>query len=630
MAFFDTSWYIKDNGVVGYSAVGQWTALTAYSAGQWVRQLATPTVNNERCFVCIIAGTSLAVEPTWVVTRGAKTAEASGPTWQECTGMAGPNGDLTNAPIWVASRVITLGEVYYDAVSASLQICSTAGTSKTGAAPTFSATAGVTTTDNTVTWTSLGPTSNYTGWQYPFPRLQACLTTTWSAPGNNVYVSNNHAETQATGLTLLSTGTAALPISIYCVSDATAPSTTLATTATISTTGANNLSLSGGVSAFSSYYGLNFFAGSGASTANLGLLGQGGYTTFDNCTFNLNNTSATSSIFWFPTTFTVSNSGSAVYRNCNFTFGATGQKINTATGTGGWEANFIGCTFAGTGSIPALLFVMGSQSISIFRFRDCDMSSVTGTLFSSTNPGQIDISNCKLGAGVVLGLSASSSAQSFMRLVNSDSSNTNYRYAFSTFFGLTVQETTIVRTGGSTDGTTPISWNITTNASTNATAPFFSDIISQWNDTVGTITANIYLTSNTVLDNSKVWVEWEDAGTSGFPLGVAVLTRAPFLSSPSTLTSDTSTWGGSITNKYVISSTLTPQNKGPLKARIYVSVPSTTLYVDAQISITGVTPSRSYTVGEMGRINETSSGSSGSGGTPILQSATIQGLGAPL
>src|SRR3990167_9027284 len=60
-----------------------------------------------------------------------------------------------------------------------------------------------------------------------------------ASAGDTIYVSQVHAETQASAMTLTSPGTAASPVRVLCVNDAAEPPTALATTATVTTTGAN-------------------------------------------------------------------------------------------------------------------------------------------------------------------------------------------------------------------------------------------------------------------------------------------------------------------------------------------------------------------------------------------------------
>ena len=51
--------------------------------------------------------------------------------------------------------------------------------------PSFSDTAGTTTADNTVTWTSLGVVGNFTAFGAPHARLNAAFTATWGESGTS-------------------------------------------------------------------------------------------------------------------------------------------------------------------------------------------------------------------------------------------------------------------------------------------------------------------------------------------------------------------------------------------------------------------------------------------------------------
>ena len=69
------AWYL---GSTKWTAVTAWAALTAYNVGDLRRQLATPTVGEERVFRCTTAGTSGAAEPApWTLTKGGTTADAT-------------------------------------------------------------------------------------------------------------------------------------------------------------------------------------------------------------------------------------------------------------------------------------------------------------------------------------------------------------------------------------------------------------------------------------------------------------------------------------------------------------------------------------------------------------------------
>lgn len=582
MPLVDTTWYCNygNGSSTGYYAVTAWATGATIAAGAVRRQLAAPAVGSERVFVAIVAGTTHATtEPTWTVTRGAKTTDNT-VTWQEATGQPGLCGDTTNCTVWltVKNTAVVLGQVIYDSGTASLQICSTAGTAGNGGTPGFSATAGTTTADNTVTWTSLGLASGFAAWANPHARAQAVAASTWAAAGNTIFVSNNHAETQSAAMAIpVGASTMAAPFKIYCVNDSTAPSSTLATTATITTTGTSNLQ----INPFHYTYGITFTCGTGSSATTLFHGINNCYGLYENCTFALASTSATSAIS--------QNSGNSTasyneYINCTYKFAAVGQAIQLA-----WTSIFRnGCAFAPSGSVPTTLFNFtgsasrGGEAI----IRDCDLSAITGTLVN-VGSGQamtVQFHNCKLGAAVALTTGTSGTmGGARVQLHNCDSANTNYRTALADYPGTVQQETTIVRTGSlATDGTTPISWNVVTTANSTFHTPLVSEDISIWNDSTSSVTVTLYLISNTTLKNNDFWADVEYLGTASFPQGVVSTSRMTPLATAATLTSDSSTWGGS-TNKYKIVFTFTPASKGPIKVRFYAAKVSATTYVDPYI-----------------------------------------------
>lgn len=64
--------------MAGYLAVAQWAATTAYTVGQYVRQVATlPTASNAAVFRCTVAGTSGASEPGWSTGSSSTTVDGT-------------------------------------------------------------------------------------------------------------------------------------------------------------------------------------------------------------------------------------------------------------------------------------------------------------------------------------------------------------------------------------------------------------------------------------------------------------------------------------------------------------------------------------------------------------------------
>lgn len=594
MALVDNAWYVNfgNGSTTGYYAIAKWTALTSYTAGTIIRQNTTPAVGSERVFICIIAGTSLASEPTWTLTRGAKTAEAGGPTWQECTGIAALNGDLANTPSWtisstppggVKNTAVTLGQVIKRDDLSSYQICTTAGTAGNGAEPTFSNTAGTTTTDNTVTWTSLGAVGDYTGWQAPHARLANAFASTWGKAGNNFFIATEHAETQATAMTLTSPGTLALPCKIYSVTKTTVPPTTAnqSVGASISTTGTSSLTCTG---VGFEYNHVSFSAGSAASFANLVLSSTStGFNVFNNCVLELGNTNANSRI-------NLNTTGSGTYvkvENCTFTFGGnTSQTITTNATT--CTAEIINCNFTTIATPPTVILTPICANLYIAG-TDFSIYGAGKTILGASTAATSRIAtlrNCKFGTGVTKVALATSMTQR-ASIVSSDSSATSYNHENYTFSGQQVVETTIVRTGGASDFTTPIAWKANTNTNTNFIIPYEFTPIAIWNDT---ISSNVNVTvygiwdSGALPNNDDIWMDVYYMGDSTSPLSTLnTSNKVSSLATSSSLSSDTSTWGAGSTTPFKMSVTLSspqPLIKGIIYVKLFAAKASTTFYID--------------------------------------------------
>lgn len=568
-------WYV---GSTKWSAVTAWTTITTFSAGQLIRAT-SPTAGNERVFVCIIGGLGSVSEPTWILTKGAKTTDNLA-TWEECTGQPPTNGDVTNTNDWnsAKSNTVALGQIIKRINAVSYQICTTAGTCGSGAEPSFSDTAGTTTADNTVTWTSLGVVGNFTAWGACFARLKATEGSGWGANGDTIYISNNHAETQSTTYTQALLGIPATPCNYLCVVDTTSPPTTLASSATITQSGNAVISLgTSGAAAKSAYfYGISFVITGSASTAfNIFMLSA----LFDTCGFNFSGSS--DSVNFTPGDITVPPQ-QYNFLNCTWNWGAAAQLVKLRG-----NCNFIGGSFVGTALTDT--FFASSLAFPKINIRDFDFSAMSGNLFSvsSLSLHKVSMQDCKLNASATL-VSGTLAGDMFdLRMHNCDSGSKNYRFYTNNYRGVSQQETTIVRTGGASDGITPISINMASSAFTVFGFPFVSEEIAIWNNIVtGNLTATVEIAGAATLKNNEIWMEIEYLGNSSYPIGSIPNNRAAFPTTGSNVTSSSSAWGGSpaVTQKLQI--TLAPRMKGIIKARIYLAKASTTVYIDPEITLT--------------------------------------------
>ena len=174
-------------------------------------------------------------------------------------------------------------------------------------------------------------------------------------------------------------------------------------------------------------------------------------------------------------------------------------------------------------------------------------------------------------------------------MFNVDTGDTNYRTERWNFCGNQTTETTIVRTGGASDGTTTLAWRINTSTNSEIEWPFESLPISFWNDTIGsaiTITIQGIWGGGAVPTNNDIWMEVFYLGTSGFPLATKASTgRATGLTAASNNPAGSGTWGGS-TTKFSMAVTVTPQEKGPITIYIKAGWSSQTFYIDPQPVVT--------------------------------------------
>jgi hypothetical protein len=581
MALVDNAWYLSS---VGYTAVTAWATGASIAAGA-LRRPTAATAGNERVFVCVVAGTTHATtEPTWVNTRGAKNTDNT-VTWQECTGIAALNGDATSTPTWtitatppggVKNTAVTLGQVIKRDNGASYQICTTAGTAGNGAEPAFSNTAGTTTADNTVTWTSLGAVGNFTGGQAPHARITSALTTNWTQAGNTVYLKSDHAETLASGITLAGAGTAAAPLRLLCHNGAAYPpaAANLTTGASITTSGGtitlNHTGYAEGIAFVSSAAANNVTIGSASALQQ----------RYKNCTFTRGSTTGAVLIGQAASGIT----GTYEFDNCSCSFANVNNTMGVNIGKVIWKNSTM---YAGA-AVPTNLFAgQLSGSHVNFELHGVDFSAAGSgkTIFPAltTMAGTYKMINCKLNAAVTL--AATPSVPNYrVEIINCDSGAVNYRNEIYDYAGTLTTETTIVRTGGATDGTTPISWKVITTANARFEQPFECPPIAIWNDGSAT-TATIECISASLPTDADIWVEFEYLGSSATPLSSFVSdAKATVLTTAASQTTSSETWGGS-TTEFKLHATIAPDMEGFVYARVKVGAAALTVYVDPKITL---------------------------------------------
>lgn len=505
--------------------------------------------------------------------------------------------------IWAADTMYNVGDIRRQTANlGTLTVgnerafrCTIAGTS--GASePAWVLTKAGTTNDNTVVWTEVTGNSAY-GWSAAHARLANALS--WCGAGDTIYVSNNNAETQASGLTLSSPGTAGSSVLIVCVNDGAAPPTTLGTTATISTTGANNISFSAG---FDNYYGITFSAGSSSSTASI-LFANTTVSNehyFDSCKLVLNNTSSSSII-----SVGQGVGGGTIYsRKVGFTntkvkFGSTSQKIYFQP-VGFFEWKNTPAAIDAAGSIPTLLLdYVTSNSAFITAISGVDFSALgsgKSLIDLGGGIGRTCINNCKLGDSVsTVYNSIMTPAYGRLEIDNcsaGDPSNGPSLEVYS-YYGSVKTDTGVYRSGGASDGT-PFSMKMVSNASgVSFISPLISRPIHRVAGTAGSaITATVEIIQAdgaTALTESECWLEVEYMGTSGSVLSSFLSDHNSTIIALSTTNQTTSseTWTGLTGSpvKQKLSVTFTPEEIGVYQLRVHLAKASATVYFDPQVVV---------------------------------------------
>lgn len=238
------------------------------------------------------------------------------------------------------------------------------------------------------------------------------------------------------------------------------------------------------------------------------------------------------------------------------------------------------------------LFTLGGRGSTVY-VEDVDLSALTGDLIVSTGTNLsnevVRLSRCKLNASVDMKSGAWVLTTPVLELYASDSDNTNYRIYRDNFYGTLQQETTLVRDGGATDGTTPISWKIVTTSGPDEGITWFESFpILLWADATGNTTYEIEILHDSVTDlqDDEIWMVLEYPA-SGDAQGLIVTDKSTDLLSPTNQGDSSVTWtttGMSNPNTQKLSVTANIGKVGQVTARIYVAKPSLTVYVDPMIS----------------------------------------------
>lgn len=396
------------------------------------------------------------------------------------------------------------------------------------------------------------------------------------AAGDHIFVSQNSTETTAGTVDLIFAGTQTAPTTIVCGDDSAEPPTALSTFGEVTASGANNLQVRGCLNC----YGITFTAG---FRLNLCENGQN-WQLYEQCCFRLGNSGASDRMNVVDNATT-----RCEWRDCTVKFSNAAQGMYMpSAGKFIWSG---GSVVAG-GSTPGTLLTLSAHGTDAL-IENVDFSNF-GTGFNlfgfSTLSVRAVMRNCKLPSGWVGNVAAATIDNPDIRfeLWNVGTGNTNYKLSIADYAGTIVDETTLVRTGGASDGVTPIAWKMVSNA--NAVYPvgvLASPEMYIRNSAVGsaaTVTVHILRDSLTNLKNNEVWLEVQYLGTSTTTQGARKSSMVDMLTTAADLSASAETWtttGMTNPNKQKVSVTFTPQKAGYFICRLLIGKASAgSIYVD--------------------------------------------------
>ncbi len=488
---------------------------------------------------------------------------------------------------WAASTAYSIGDLRRQLATPAVNServfrCTTAGTSG-GTEPTWVLTAGATTNDGSAVWTEVTGNSTY-GWNAAHARIANALASGWSSAGDTIYVSHNHAETQASSLTLTSPGTPASPITILCVNDGTGA---IDTTASVSTTSTSAIVFGAG---YTYVYGIIFNCASGNSNASISFNIAASWWRLDTCNLKLTTTSTSPSIQCGVSSAT-HNNNAVEWVNCTVQFGNVSQSIVVRD-----SLLWLNSPSAITGAtIPTTLFKGSTNGTARVTCLGVDFSSVGSGKsivdMSIATATEFTFIDCRLGASAGLAINSPvGQSGTLAYFINCDGSDTQSRYLYQDYTGSISQETaTYVRTGGASDGTTSFSRKFVTTGNSKFFAPLYGPWFKFWNTTLSSQTVSIeILTDNVTLKDDEAWIEVEYQGGTNVPDGKFVNDRAANIltAGVAQATSSevwTTTGMGTPVTQVLTSPSFTPTEIGWIRARAVLAKPSTTMYACPKI-----------------------------------------------
>lgn len=279
-------------------------------------------------------------------------------------------------------------------------------------------------------------------------------------------------------------------------------------------------------------------------------------------------------------------------RNC--TIDAQTSSVYLGIGTRGATVTCRGCTISA--STSGFELTVGTTG-GLYFFEDCDISTINYLATSAGQHTTVILNRCVLKSGWKIVPSGAIGVAQRVKLWNCGVGAITVPpigiYQDHQYTGIVSGSDSRYRTGGASDGETPYSWSMVTNANAlEQFVPLESHPITRWVAGGSEITITVYVASGVTLQDDEFWIELHGPDNTANPsqtcLGYYASSRCAIRGTPANLTTDSgSTWNGSgVTTKQQVSLTYTPTEAGPISVVCFLAKPSTTVYVDPKIEVT--------------------------------------------
>lgn len=434
-------------------------------------------------------------------------------------------------------------------------------------------------------------TSPYDTWAKAATTIEAAEALTTN--GDRVFVSHTFVDTGTT-IQFLTQGA---QVSYYSVDNTGSPEppTSVTRGATIQTADGSNINLLG----FLSFFGFDFISGNapaGATTNNINIgttaNTNGHYLYFEDCTFELLTNASNQRIFVGLSGSFFNQSPRVTMIDPRFGFNSTGQFISLRE----LDLTIHG---SGSGSIiksttkPSVLFAAATSASTRVYCEGADMSDLDAIISVSAINCAYTIKNCRLKTGGSLTTGTWKKNGTEVVADNCDDGATNYSFRRESYVGTVIDETTIKRTAGASNGTTGLSWHMADNGLAEFSNPLVSPPIALWVGVTGskTFTLEILHDSLTNLQNDQVWLEVEYLGSASYPLGSFVKSRKVTLGTAAPLAAGTGTGNWTTTgltnpNSQKLTSTVTIGMVGVVLLRVSMAAgASKSIYVCPLVAV---------------------------------------------